>query len=210
MVGDAFQFSGADVGEQDTEVAPHAKRLIWRAGMGVLLLLALAMGFMIFGATTRKPPEIRADIPGVVQPTFASAEDFPLSDHEIVIGVAAFGEAKAYVRRAFSELDDHIVHDRFGDTQVTITHCNRNRCTRVFTATDDQDLTTMHCGGWMEEQEMALLIGDERYEQSSAEIPFDEVAYVVTTWGKWRKEHPQSLVYLGRPETAQALQRKGR
>jgi Protein of unknown function (DUF3179). len=127
-----------------------------------------------------KMSEIKVDLPGYTQPELTTAAEFPLDDHEIVTGVIAFGEAKAYLRRAFSGLDTHVVHARFGKTQVTLTHCNCTRCARVFTAADDQDLSVMHCGGCVEEQELALLIGTKRFPHSSTEIPFDEAPYVVT------------------------------
>ena len=215
MVGKTVEFSGNPL----NQVARRGSRQAQRIAIAVLLLLLPAMGiglwlssdnpfYLIVGAKIRKLPEQKMDIPGDIKPTFTSAAEFPLGDHEIVIGVVAFGQAKAYLRRVFSGPGTHIVHDRFGETQVTVTHCNRTRCTRVFTAADDQDLSVMHCGGWMEVQELALLIGGTRFPQSSAEIPFDEVPYVVTTWGKWRAKNPQSIVYLGSPEVAKSLKEK--
>jgi len=48
----------------------------------------------------------------------------------------------------------------------------------------------------MAEQELALLIGDKRFAQSSTEIPFDDIPFIITTWDKWRAEHPESPIYL--------------
>jgi hypothetical protein len=215
MVGETVELPRG----QARHVAARLTKPAQRVAIAVSLLLLPAMGiglwlssdnpfYLILGEKIRKLPETRADYPGYTQPTFMTAAEFPLGDHEIVIGVVAFGQAKAYARRVFSGPDTHIVHDRFGDTQVTVTHCNRTRCTRVFTATGDQDLSKMHCGGWMEEQELALLIGGTRFPQSSEEIPFDEVPFVVTTWGKWRAKNPQSIVYLGSPEVAKSFKQK--
>ena len=215
MVGKTVQLSEIQAGQ----VAKEVNRPVWRIAAAVVLLLGPAMGvglwlasdnpfYLIVGAKIRKMSELKADIPGYTQPEFTVAAEFPLADHEIVIGIVAFGEAKAYLRRAFSGPETHIVHDRFGGTQVTVTHCNRTRCTRVFTAADDQDLSSMHCGGWMAEQELALLVGGTRFPQSSKEIPFDEISYVVTTWGKWRTKNPNSIVYLGTPEVAKAYKEK--
>ncbi len=214
--------AGQTLGFSDGQVSTVARKPAWRVAIAVGLLLLPAMGvglwlsndnpfYLIVGAKVRKIATmmaIKMDIPGDTQPTFTIAANFPLADHEVVIGVVAHGEAKAYLRRTFSGPGTHIVHDRFGGTQVTITHCNRTRCTRVFTAADDQDLSIVHCGGWMEEQELALLIGTTRFPQSSEEIPFDDVPYVVTTWGKWRAKNPQSIVYLGSPEVAKSLKQK--
>jgi uncharacterized protein DUF3179 len=215
VVGKTLEPSDGQVNQVTKGLGKRAQRI----AIAVSMLLVPAMGigmwlsgdnpfYLIVGAKIRKMPAMKMDIPGDTQPTFTSAANFPLGDHEIVIGVVAFGQAKAYVRRVFSGPGTHIVHDRFGKTQVTVTHCNRTRCTRVFTAADDQDLSSMHCGGWMEEQELALLIGSTRFPQSSEEIPFNEVPFVVTTWGKWRAKNPQSIVYLGSPEVAKALKQK--
>jgi hypothetical protein len=46
------------------------------------------------------------------------------------------------------------------------------------------------------------------FPQSSEEIPFNEVPFVVTTWGKWRAKNPQSIVYLGSPEVAKSFKQK--
>jgi hypothetical protein len=215
MVEETLEFSDGQVNQGAKGVSKPARRIAIAVSM--LLLPAMGVGlwlssdnpfYLIVGGKTIKLPEKTVDVPGDTKPTFTSAAEFPLGDQEVVIGVVAFGQAKAYVRRVFSGAGTHIVHDRFGDTQVTVTHCNRTRCTRVFTAADDQDLSILHCGGWMEEQELALLIGGTRFPQSSEEIPFDEVPFVVTTWGKWRAKNPQSIVYLGSPEVAKSFKQK--
>jgi hypothetical protein len=215
MVGKTLEFSGGPVNHVASKVSKPSRRVA--IAVSLLLLPAMAAGlwlssenpfYLIIGAKVRKIPEMKADYPGYTQPKFTVAEEFPLADHEIVIGVVALGEAKAYLRRAFSGPGTHIVHDHFGKTQVTVTHCNRTRCTRVFTAADDQDLSVIHCGGWMAEQEMALLVGTKRFPQSSEDVPFNEVPYVVTTWAKWRAKNPQSIVYLGSPEVVKFWKEK--
>jgi hypothetical protein len=215
MIGKTLEFSGGQVSHVAKKLGKPARRVA--IAVSLLLLPAMGVGlwlcsdnpfYLIVGAKIRKMSEMKMDIPGDTRPTFTGAAEFPLGDQEIVIGVVAFGQAKAYVRRVLSGPGTHIVHDHFGDTQVTVTHCNRTRCTRVFTAAAAQDLSSMHCGGWMEEQELALLIGGTRFPQSSEEIPFDEVPFVVTTWGKWRAKNPQSIVYLGIPEVAKSFKQK--
>src|SRR5204863_2028339 len=85
------------------------------------------------------------------------------------------------------------------------TYCDISGCTRVFRETPGQDLLSLRCGGltyvsrFTRKKEMALMVGDRRLPHSSKEIPFDELPFVVTTWGEWQKEHPNSPVYLGRP-----------
>jgi|GEM_PF-2288156 len=147
------------------------------------------------------------DLPAISDPTFLTAAAAELNNDDLVIGVVAFGEAKAYLKSAFGKgLTSHVVLDRFGATPVTITHCDLTSCTRVFSSTKENSLSDIHCGGWMAEQELALLVGNKRFAQSSNEIPFDDVPFVITTWDKWRVEHPHSPVYLG---THNAIHGKG-
>jgi hypothetical protein len=153
----------------------------------------------LVGRKTPKIGEMITDVPGNSDPTLVNANDADLADDDLVIGVVAFGEAKAYLREALDGRPaNHVVHDRFGATQVTVTYCGRTGCTRVFSATGEKNLHDLHCGGWMAQQEMALLVGAKRFPQSSQEIPFDDVPFIVTTWGEWRMEYPESAVYLGR------------
>jgi len=150
---------------------------------------------------------MEVDIPGIADPTFVPVEKADLKDDDLVIGVIAFGEARAYLKRAFAKgLTSHVLLDQFGATRVTVTHCDLSNCTRVFSSTMENSLGDIHCGGWMAEQELALLIAGKKYPQSSKEIPFDDLPYLITTWDKWRGEHPRSAVYLG---TDNAIQEEG-
>lgn len=143
-------------------------------------------------------PPLVLDEEGVRNPQLVSATTATLADDEMIIGVTAFGESRAYVRRAFDDVPArHVVHDKFGAVPVTITHCNRTRCTRVFTAKDGESALDIRCGGWLSQQEMALHVGDQEYAQSSQKIPLPELPFVVMTWKQWQQSQPDSLVYLG-------------
>jgi len=193
--------------------ALKAKLLRIVVGVGLLALPAVGLTFWlaqdnpfawIVGKKVYKMGERYADVPGITDAAFVSAADAKLDGNALVIGVVFGGEAKAYVRNVFGGGPaGHILHDHFGEAEVTVTHCDRTRCTRVFTSTGELSLSQMHCGGWLEEQQMALLVGDKRFAHSSKEIPFAEVPFVVTTWKKWRSEHPASLVYVGEREKSE-------
>lgn len=143
-------------------------------------------------------PAIVLDVEGLRNPLFVPANLARLFDDEMIIGVIVAGEARAYLRRSFDNLPrNHVVHDKFGSVAVVVTHCDRTRCTRVFAARDDQGDLDIRCGGWLIEQEMALLVGGKKFPHSSRELPLTDLPFVVTTWKEWQQAQPKSVVYLG-------------
>jgi hypothetical protein len=145
---------------------------------------------------------IPMDVSGVNDPHFVSAVESGIKDEDIVIGVVAFGESRAYLRSAFNfngSPAPHIVNDKFGSIPVSITHCDRTRCTRVLTS-DTQSSIKIRCGGWLDVQEMALIVGDKTYPQSSQEVPLQDLPFVVTTWKDWVAAQPKTQVYVGPPQ----------
>ncbi len=146
-------------------------------------------------------PAMALDVPGVNGPHLVSAGESGVRDEDIVIGVVAFGEPRAYLRSAFDGSPDrHIVNDKFGSVPVSITHCDRTRCTRVLTCDALQSSINIRCGGWLAVQEMALLVENTTYAQSSQEIPLEDVPFVVTTWKDWLATQPETLVYVGKQQ----------
>lgn len=192
-----------------------SRNRIWGRTGSALVLLALACLFIYSfsdrGASRQEPaappastavpkafPPLTVDLAGVRDPVMIPAEQVMLDDNEIVIGVVAAGESRAYVRHAFADRPDrHIVHDQFGSLPVAITYCERTDCTRVFAGKPGEDSLDLRCGGWLPVQEMSLLVGEREYAQSSSEIPLADVPFVVTTWKEWRQSKPDSLIYLG-------------
>jgi hypothetical protein len=141
---------------------------------------------------------MQLDVPAVVEPLLVPASHAALVANEPVIGVVAFGEARAYVKRSLAGRPErHVVNDRVGLNSIAVTHCNRTDCTRVLALSSEAGLLDVRCGGWLAEQEMALLVGDKTYRHSSPDIPLQDVPFVVTTWEKWKSAYPESQVYVG-------------
>ena len=139
-----------------------------------------------------------ADVDPISNVELIPATEILLADDEVVIAVAAFGETRAYVRRALQGYPErHVVHDELGSTPVAVTHCERTGCTRVLTAKDAGSLLNVRCGGWLPVQEMALLVGSQRYAQSSPDLPLADLPFIETTWKAWKQQHPNSLIYAG-------------
>lgn len=143
-------------------------------------------------------PPLTVDFAGVREPVMIPAEQVMLDDDEIVIGVEAAGESRAYLRQAFADRPDrHIVHDQLGSLPVAVTYCERTDSTRVFAGKPGESSLDLRCGGWLPVQEMSLLVGEREYAHSSPHIPLADVPFVVTTWKEWRESKPDSLIYLG-------------
>jgi hypothetical protein len=177
----------------------------------VAMVALLIYSFTARGVATRKAaepprrtappggyPAMSLDFPGVRDPELVPTDQVMLDDDEVVIGIEAFGEARAYIRRSFENRPDrHIVHDQINAIPVAITHCDRTGYTRVLTAGPGEGSLDLRCGGWLPEQEMSLLVGDREYAQSSRELPLADLPFVEMTWKEWREKQPVSLIYVG-------------
>ncbi|MBC7856441.1 MAG: DUF3179 domain-containing protein [Pirellulaceae bacterium] len=138
------------------------------------------------------------DFPGVSCPEFKTADESAVQQSEIVIGVVAFGEARAYLRSAFDLRKQHIVNDKIGSVPITIIHCDRTRNTRVLTSGKPDGDANIRCSGWLvKKSEMAIRVNNQEYAHSSQDIPLQDLPFVVTTWKEWQQAHPTSLVYMG-------------
>ncbi len=146
------------------------------------------------------PMSMDLDLPGIRTPQLVPAGNANLGDEELVIGVVVEGISRAYLRKAFDGHEHHVVNDLIGIAPISVTHCDLTRCTRVLTqqqASDEQPLG-IRIGGWDHEYKMMMIIVNEkRYLQFSPEIPLLDVPFSEVTWGEWRREHPESLIYLG-------------
>jgi hypothetical protein len=156
------------------------------------------------GASKASPPQVsigaaahRAtlfDMPPLRNPVLEFAAMANLPDEEIVFGVAHAGRVVAYQRAALADVAAHVVHSDIGLKSIVVTHCPRNSCTRVFLAEPSKS-PEMRLGGWREDQTMDLIVGSQRLSQQSGEIPLAELPHVETTWGQWKQQHPETLIY---------------
>lgn len=128
---------------------------------------------------------------------------------EEVIGVTAGGIHRAYSVRAFATLGQHVVNDLLVDIPVTVAHCPRTGCTRVFTGPAGQRLR-LALGGWSGRDGAAGMLlrvdgerDDRRYLQNTGRslggesVPYPSLEFELTTWEEWRRSHPNSDVFTG-------------
>jgi hypothetical protein len=132
-----------------------------------------------------------------------------LRDNAEVIGVSAAGRHRAYVLQALLRPDSHVVNDLLDNVPFTVTYCDLSDCVRVFTAPQRGRPLDIAVGGSDAQQakKMLLRIGSTRYWQdtglplkdnASAPFPYVKTHFERTTWGKWRKAHPDTDVYVGK------------
>lgn len=141
-----------------------------------------------------KYPPRTANLPGVKHPKLVTADEVIIRDEDLVIGVSVGGESHCYLGHSFDQNpNNHLVLDRIGSTFLVVTHCDRNRCTRVL---KNNGATDVRLGGW-DGTNLVLLLDDVSYAQDSDQIPLDEIPFVVTTWKTWHDTHPDTVVYTG-------------
>jgi hypothetical protein len=154
---------------------------------------------------TGPPPGKALDVPGIREPRAVPAADAGLGDDEPVVGVQAGGRARAYRVGALSMGQaTHVVNDVLGGVPVSVTYCNMHHCARTFTGAAAGGPLALSQGGLVTGS-MVLRAGGRRYRQDSGAAldpdapPFPYAAYPreETTWGQWRRAHPDSDVYLG-------------
>jgi hypothetical protein len=133
---------------------------------------------------------------GITEPRVFPADEVMISDTATVLGIEANGKYRAYLATGMSDATSlHIVHDYLGGKPITMTFCDRSNCSRAFLRHKVRTEDIM-MGGWSGE-EMWLLIKDKRYLHTSTEVPIPDYPVEMTTWGEWKKAHPETDVYLG-------------
>jgi hypothetical protein len=148
-------------------------------------------------------PRWEFDVEGITQPPLCRPADVLLSDDERVIGVVVDDEARAYVVRAFEltmmqspeDCGVHLVADSVAGQPLWVTHCDRTHSTRVFTSGVKDSLPDVRVGGWSDG--LMLTVDDRRFSQNDRSLPLSDAEYTVTSWKKWLKRHPKTLVYTG-------------
>jgi hypothetical protein len=142
--------------------------------------------------------------PGIDRPPAVPAGQVELDEGEEVIGVTVAGKARAYWVSAFAGREQHIVNDLLSGCPITVTHCDRNGCTRVFTSSKEHAPLDVACagayaGGLLISAPGGIYAQDEvnQIRPGIPAFPYASFAFVKTSWGEWLHDHPDSDVYLG-------------
>lgn len=143
---------------------------------------------------------------GISRPPVRSASLARIADDAEVIGVCVGNQSRAYLLTALGESPErHVVNDLLGDRPISVTYCGLTRCVRVFTSNRMGKALNLDVGDLIGGK-MTLQIGNTRYAHSTGEnlsspggaaLPYAEFAHERTTWGRWRKVHPDTDVFTG-------------
>lgn len=147
-------------------------------------------------------------IPGIIDPDLCRPDQIDVADEALVIGIEFNGLSRAYLVDAFDgrrlsgeDPSVQVVNDVLGDVPLTVAHCHRTHSTRVLTQPRDAGQPvrplSVNIGGFR--NGLLLVIGNLSYPHHAKDMPLVDVPFMTTTWSRWKAEHPDSLVYTGRP-----------
>jgi hypothetical protein len=137
-------------------------------------------------------------IPSVDEPSFLDASAAALDDGEIVFGVVRGDDVRAYPQRIL--VHHEIVNDRLDGVPVSVTYCPLTGTVLGFERGD----TTFGVSGTLVNSNLVMYdrATDSRWPQvlaTAIEGPLEgralrEFEVVWTTWGRWRRRHPDTAV----------------
>lgn len=182
----------------------------------IVLLLAGApsVGAFDLGNSRVPPTEIvsggppKDGIPAILSPKLVPASEAAfLDDADRIVGVVGDDEAKAY---AFRILNWHeVVNDTLGTRPVAVTYCPLTASAVVFERETGGRVLTFGVSGLLFQSNVLLYdhqsdslwsqLGGVSIAGSSADATLRPVVSLETTWGAWRKAHPDTRVLS--PET---------
>ena len=139
-------------------------------------------------------PSEELDEPGIYNARFYEVNEVVFPDDEHVIGVEVNGHACAYLLAGMNDIDQHIVHHELGGLEFTVTYCDKSECIAVY---DKVGTTAEIRNGGFSGETLWILYDGQRFEQDAEEIPLKIFPSVKTTWGEWKQQHPETMVYVG-------------
>jgi hypothetical protein len=151
-------------------------------------------------------PDVHVNSPGIETPPTQGAGEARIGDETEIIGICAGGRARAYVVLALGGGPArHVINDLVGGYAVSVTYCDRTKCSRAFGGGRADHPLQMSVAGWLRGG-MALRVRGKDYSQETGEslnpeggprLPYAEWPHKRTTWGAWRETHPDTDVYVG-------------
>jgi hypothetical protein len=145
------------------------------------------------------------------RPTYQTAEEVRLADDHPVMGLATEGPSRAYTLETL--LQPHGAVDTLGEEPLLVTWCTLSHCAIAFhPGPEVSDLTKLHpvtalndniCfyddgnGNLFRQIEEGVVCGPDAGRRS------DTRTVTVTTWGRWRRLFPDTLVSHMPPERPQ-------
>jgi hypothetical protein len=134
-----------------------------------------------------------------------SAEEAPLDDGDIVIGVEIGAEARAYPLGFLWGPKNEVINDTVGGTPVAPSWCPLSHSGVVYSRRLGERVLKLGARG---AERGALLLYDAETQSTWSQLAgtavsgtlagqrLEAVPSVVTTWGRWRTAHPKTTVYV--------------
>jgi len=139
--------------------------------------------------------EMLLEEPGITDAYFHQVDEVLIDDDIPVIGIEVDGVFRAFLDEGLMELDQHVVHTEQNGQPITIAYCDITDCVRVYHRSD-LATTEIMMGGMLENQ-LALMVKGSRYRLDDEQIPLEQHPLTRTTWGEWKKAHPETDIYVG-------------
>ena len=144
-------------------------------------------------------------IPPLEYPARIAAADADyLADDHIVFGIALNGEAGAYPKRILAWHE--MALDRLGGVELTIVYCTLCGTVIPFESTADGRRLTFGTSGLLYRSNKLMFDHETKSlwntfegvpvvgELAGSELRLTPRAVVTTTWGEWRRRHPETTV----------------
>jgi Protein of unknown function (DUF3179) len=133
------------------------------------------------------------------------AGEASLFDTELVLGVVAGGEARAYALNSLFHKENEVLNDILGETPIAATWCPVAHSGAVYARTLDQRELELGVIG-LDRGALVMYDRDTRswWSQVTGEATegalaghrLEKVPSVVTTWERWRRQYPETTVYV--------------
>lgn len=177
-------------------------------GVGLIVVQGRRYPLQENAATNAEPGSWSVDVAGVTTPDFVTADDAKLGDDALIIGVSVGGADRAYLVDAMSasgipmdggpeiqRVRRHVVNDVLQGRAISVTYCDVSKCAEVYQR-EDSASEELRVGGFRDGK-LILLHGGDRFPQGSNSAPFKTIPHVLTRWGDWKADHPDTTVYVG-------------
>jgi len=180
----------------------------WRPGVPKWILYSL----VVAAGCTKPDVAVNIYAVGVREPNAVSAGDARIPDDSKVIGVSVGSVHRAYLIEAFTmpqefhvdtatpdeirTLGRHVVNDLISGVPISVTHCDDTSCSRVFVG-DGSESLDVAVVGWRD-GEMELQLLREFFLQDDTVTPLQDHPFQITSWGRWKSDHPDTDIYVGR------------
>ena len=142
------------------------------------------------------PPDSPMMLPGLIKPSTETVDEAPVDDGEQILGVSVDDAHRAYLLSSFNLIGQKIVNDVVNRVPLTVTYCRVNQKGRVFTSEQRGENLELDLYSW-EKGELVFELNDEPFPMFDENPPLDDYAFILTTWGEWKKRHPNTDIYTG-------------